>query len=143
MSDQSTRFYNEGSSANYSVHDQSAMAGNAAKTKVLGGQGPVSLAFVVIVEGDQPGRIFQLHPSEPTTIGREFNCEIMLNDPSISRQNAKIKVEMDDKKRLNYRIFDLASENGTQVNDEPAAGALLKDGDRIKVGNAILVFKQV
>jgi len=41
-----------------------------------------------------------------------------------------------------FYLFDLASTNGTWVNDQRIYRLLLRDGDRIRLGSTILVFKQ-
>lgn len=62
-------------------------------------------------------------------IGRHEDCDIVLDDRTVSRRHARI---MRDQK--GYILSDLDSKNGTFVNGEPAAeGCRLQDGDDIQV----------
>lgn len=69
-------------------------------------------------------------------IGRGDNCNIIVNDPSVSRNHMKIfKVD---------KVFyaeDLGSTNRTYVNEDEITGIQrLENGDRIKIGNTIFKF---
>ena len=63
-------------------------------------------------------------------VGREVKCHIMLNDNSVSRQHSSVT-------RLaeGYLLKDMGSSNGTYVNGHRIQEALLKDGDRISIGD--------
>ena len=115
----------------------------AEKTRVLH-VGPIALAWLVVIAGACPGRLYPLNGSS-ATIGRNPSCEIVLTDPAASRLHAKLKAETceGDNRKTHYRLFDMASENGTQINGELASATLLKDGDAIEIGSTRLVFKQV
>lgn len=69
-------------------------------------------------------------------IGRGDNCNIIVNDPSVSRNHMKIfRVD---------KVFyaeDLGSTNRTYVNEDEITGIQrLENGDRIKIGNTIFKF---
>lgn len=113
---------------------------SGSETVVLGGPAP-SFAWLVIRRGPRAGRIFTLDPSG-STIGRDPMCDILLDDESISRQHAKVRVEKEGDKET-FFIWDLASRNGTFVNGEQVVKHPLHDGDEVKVGEQILIFKQV
>ena len=72
----------------------------------------------------------------PLIIGRGTDCEIHINDHSVSRRHARIELGTDGQ----YAAVDLQSTNGTFVNDVPAALHKLKDGDYLRVGNCIYRF---
>ncbi len=72
---------------------------------------------------------------QPLIIGRGNECEIRINDHSVSRRHARIQPAADG-----YYAVDLQSTNGTYVNDVPAAMCKLKDGDYLRVGNCIYRF---
>ncbi|MBM4068109.1 MAG: GGDEF domain-containing protein [Planctomycetes bacterium] len=72
---------------------------------------------------------------QPLVIGRGNECEIRINDHSVSRRHARIQPAADG-----YYAVDLQSTNGTYVNDVPAAMCKLKDGDYLRVGNCIYRF---
>ena len=59
--------------------------------------------------------------------------DIVLADESVSRAHAMLF--FDD---LGPGVVDLASTNGTFVNDKPLTAAILKPGDRVKFGKTIL-----
>src|SRR5882724_11085103 len=72
---------------------------------------------------------------QPIIIGRASDCEIRINDHSVSRRHARIQPGADG-----YYAVDLQSTNGTYVNDIPASMYKLKDGDYLRVGNCIYRF---
>ena len=71
----------------------------------------------------------------PVVIGRGGDCEIRINDHSVSRRHARIQPGADG-----YYAVDLQSTNGTFVNDNPASMYKLKDGDYLRVGNWIFRY---
>lgn len=103
---------------------------------------PPTFAWLIIVEGIHAGHIFRLHP-DATLIGRDPGCDIVLDDQAASRQHAKVRVVEADDKRKTFVLHDLATENGTLVNEEEIAKQELSDGDRILIGKTKLVFKQI
>ncbi len=104
---------------------------------------PPSFAWLVIVEGIHAGHIFKLHV-DATIIGRDpSSCEIVIDDPSISRQHAKVRVMEDDDKKKVFMLYDLATENGTLLNGKEVVREALHDGDQVLIGQTRLVFKQV
>src|SRR5271157_1086328 len=68
-------------------------------------------------------------------LGRSDDCDITINDQSISRQHTRFDLEVDG-----YLATDLQSTNGTFVNDKPANRTPLVDGDYVRVGNCLLRF---
>jgi hypothetical protein len=75
-----------------------------------------------------------LSPGE-TIIGRSSTCQITIDDPLVSREHAKIRVEQD---RLT--IEDLGSRNGVQVAGKSIkVPTELADADRIRIGAQELV----
>jgi two-component system cell cycle response regulator len=71
----------------------------------------------------------------PVVLGRGNDCDIRINDHSVSRRHARIQPGADG-----YYAVDLQSTNGTFVNDIPASICKLKDGDYLRVGNCIYRF---
>src|SRR5206468_261411 len=84
--------------------------------------------------GPDMGKRFALGDAA-VVLGRDPECDICLNDASVSRRHARIQVGGGG-----YLAEDLQSTNGTYVNDEPAALKLLKDGDYLRVGGCIFRF---
>ncbi len=71
----------------------------------------------------------------PVVLGRGADCDIRINDHSVSRRHARIQPGTDG-----YYAVDLQSTNGTFVNDVSASICKLKDGDYLRVGNCIYRF---
>ncbi len=103
---------------------------------------PPTFAWLVITEGIHAGHIFRLH-SDVTLIGRDPSCDIVLDDSAVSRQHAKVRVVEGEEKQKTFVLHDLATENGTFVNDGEVVKHELSDGDRILIGQTKLVFKQI
>jgi hypothetical protein len=74
---------------------------------------------------------------ERVTVGRLAGCTIRLSDVNASREHA-VFVHVGD----GWAIEDLDSTNGTLVNGEPVARALLHDGDVIEIGLTRLTFHE-
>ncbi len=72
-----------------------------------------------------------------TTLGRMSDRDIAIEDSGVSRRHAEIRRVGDT-----YRIVDVGSSNGTLVNDKRVGEAQLHDGDRIRLGDTTLVFRQ-
>jgi pSer/pThr/pTyr-binding forkhead associated (FHA) protein len=67
-------------------------------------------------------------------IGRRSSCEVVLNDPKVSREHARIIVGVES-----AAIEDLGSANGLAVNGDLVKGLRqLKAGDSIQIGDQIL-----
>ncbi|MGE3806256.1 MAG: diguanylate cyclase [Gemmataceae bacterium] len=77
------------------------------------------------------------HPlgNEPLVLGRDDDCDLRIDDPSVSRRHARLQPGLDG-----YYAIDLKSTNGTYVNDRPATMHKLKDGDYVRVGNRIFRY---
>lgn len=71
-------------------------------------------------------------------VGRGEGSTVRLADTSVSRQHATIRHE-----HAAFWITDLGSANGTFVNGVALAAArALRHGDRLRFGNAVLVFEE-
>jgi diguanylate cyclase (GGDEF)-like protein len=70
-----------------------------------------------------------------TVIGRDADCEICVEESSVSRRHARIQLVSDG-----LTAVDLNSTNGTFVNDVPITTSKLKDGDYLRVGNCIFRY---
>ncbi|MFL5329923.1 MAG: diguanylate cyclase [Gemmataceae bacterium] len=71
----------------------------------------------------------------PVVIGRGDDCEIQIQEHSVSRRHARIECDEDG-----YTVEDLKSTNGTFINDRPVTTAKLHDGEYLRVGNCIYRF---
>jgi diguanylate cyclase (GGDEF)-like protein len=70
------------------------------------------------------------------TIGRSSKADIKIDDGLISREHVKFKFLSKDK----ILIEDLASKNGTYINQVKIKKHTLLNGDRIKIGSTIFKF---
>lgn len=99
---------------------------------------PVNIAFLVMEQGTHPGKQFTLHGTD-TTIGRAGMNDIVVDDPTVGRQQAKIKLEGKE-----YFLYDLAATNPCRVNGKEVKGRRkIVENDRIEMGNVVFVFKIV
>ena len=69
------------------------------------------------------------------TIGRSPDCDIFLDDVTVSRRHALL-VKRED----GYAIEDQASLNGTYVNRRRVDSMRLEDGDEMQIGKYKLTF---
>lgn len=66
-------------------------------------------------------------------VGRGDDCDIRIQDNSVSRKHVKVEPTDDG-----YKVSDLGSTNGTFVNDKQLDGPQsLHDGDYLRVGNCL------
>ena len=73
---------------------------------------------------------------KPLILGRGEECDIRIQDHSVSRRHARIEPQTEG-----FVVLDLQSTNGTFVNDTLATeGTTLHDGDYLRVGNCIYRF---
>lgn len=72
------------------------------------------------------------------TIGTSKETDFFVDDPTVSFEHCQVN-ETDD----GFMLKDLQSVGGTFVNDVMIEGpTLLKDGDRIRIGNTVIQFTQ-
>jgi pSer/pThr/pTyr-binding forkhead associated (FHA) protein len=70
------------------------------------------------------------------TIGRSPSNDLVIDDPTVSAQHASLT-----KSPSGYRLKDLGSTNGTQINGVCITDAELKDGAEIRFGYVTGVFQ--
>ncbi|MBK7708178.1 MAG: FHA domain-containing protein [Acidobacteria bacterium] len=89
---------------------------------------------IKISYGPGAGQVFVLK-EDVTTIGREVGNSIILKNSSVSRRHCVI-----ERRDNAFAVSDLGSLNGTLINGVNAAGAVLKNGDEMKVGDFTFRF---
>jgi Protein of unknown function (DUF3662)/FHA domain len=72
----------------------------------------------------------------PLVIGRLPECDIVLNDPNVSRRHAQIAREGTD-----IVVRDLGSTNGVKVGGKRVQVAVIYDGDEIDIGATRIVLE--
>jgi len=91
-------------------------------------------ALVVRAGGGRAGETFALE-LDRMTIGRSPDCDVFLDDVTVSRAHATIT-----KTGGGWRIEDQGSLNGTYVNRRRVEVAVLQDGDDVQIGKYRLTF---
>ncbi len=72
-----------------------------------------------------------------TTVGRRKSHDVTLADPFVSRDHAEV-VALEDG---SYEVHDVGAKYPIRVNERIVSSHKLRDGDRIKIGGSILIFK--
>lgn len=95
---------------------------------------PAPTHRLIVRTGPNPGMVFDL-TKEVTLIGRDVTNDIVVGDPELSRQHARLT-----RTPAGYILEDLGSTNGTFVNSERlvtaralSAGNLLGFGENVTV----------
>ncbi|QDT64643.1 ATP-binding protein [Calycomorphotria hydatis] len=96
----------------------------------------MSTATLLVISGSDQGTRFEVE-EELVHIGRGGRNEIRILDSEVSRRHAAIRLEGNK-----YTLNDLNSSNGTFVNGEQIDRRPLHNGDRIRVGQSVILFSQ-
>jgi hypothetical protein len=91
-------------------------------------------ALVVRAGGGRAGETFELLDPR-TLIGRSPDCDVFLDDVTVSRRHAEIVHEGDD-----HVIRDLGSLNGTFVNRHRIEDSVLRADDEVQIGKYRMTF---
>jgi pSer/pThr/pTyr-binding forkhead associated (FHA) protein len=83
---------------------------------------------------EKVGKYFQLG-KRTVAGGRDPAREIQIPDPMVSRKHFLIRCEGES-----HIIVETKAKNGVFVNDEKVSERTLADGDRIHVGDTVLVY---
>ena len=92
--------------------------------------GPV----LVVRKGPEVGERFFIE-AESMSMGRDPDCDVFLNDVTVSREHARVF-----RKGPDYVIEDAGSLNGTYVNGVRVEIAPLHAGDVVQIGMFQMVF---
>ena len=71
-------------------------------------------------------------------MGRDPACELPLSDENVSWRHARVE----DRGNGDWALVDLGSTNGTMLDGQPCAGAILQPGSRIFIGKTVLELQQ-
>ena len=74
---------------------------------------------------------------DPFVIGRSRECDLVLDDPNVSRRHAELRREDGG-----WAVHDLGSTNGIKLNGRRSRGGRLNPGDEITLGLSRLTFEQ-
>ena len=120
-----------GSETTMSYTPDEAEEGGLVSLEDLGAEGP---ALVVRSGGGRAGEHF-VPQGERTTIGRSPDCDIFLDDVTVSRKHA-VLVHKDDA----FLLEDQGSLNGTFLNRRRIESGRLENGDELQIGKYKLSF---
>ncbi len=85
------------------------------------------------------GRRWTFSLGKPLTkIGRTPQCDLVINDPLVSREHCLLQVKAGE-----MILEDLNSANGTLVNDQRITRTVLRPGDRIRLGLSEMVLEGI
>lgn len=93
---------------------------------------PVRTHVIVLASGQE----VTLRPGAQATVGRLPTCEVLVNDPNVSRRHGELRPQGDG-----FVLVDLGSTNGTRVNGSPVGEHPLHDGDVITIGGTRLRYE--
>ena len=107
-----------------------------------------TMVFAAPVVDSPAARLRELRPNgtereitldgAPLTIGRASDNGLVINDSRVSRHHARLQA------RRGTLIFkDLESTNGSRINGTRVAEVALGEGDRIEIGDTVLVVESV
>lgn len=97
---------------------------------------PRLLARVTVTKGGSGTHALE---AREHTIGRSTRADIVLADPSVSGQHAKLSPSGDA-----FVVSDLGSMNGTTVDGQPVQGErLLRGGETLGIGDARLRYERL
>jgi len=92
-------------------------------------------AQVTVLAGPDTGRRFQLAAGNQT-IGRGSGCDVRLTDTLVSRMHVRLFLMPGS-----AEILDLGSANGMTLNDEPVTRSAWLPGDRLRIGDTVLLVE--
>jgi hypothetical protein len=87
------------------------------------------------INGVHRGRRFGI-PSGRSTLGRDLNNDIVVDDDSVSLVHARL-IEKDGQ----WRVLNLLSTNGTWINNKKVSDGPLRNGDSVCFGEAEFIFQ--
>ena len=70
-------------------------------------------------------------------LGRVAACDVVVADSKASRRHARLIAEAGV-----VEIEDMGSSNGTLLNGKPVDRRMLRDGDRVEIGQTVIVFRE-
>ena len=90
-------------------------------------------ALLLVLKGAGRGNRFMVNQSG-ATIGRASDCDIFLDDITVSRKHAEISFDQE------FKFADAGSLNGSYLNNERVTTVALNSGDEIQIGKFHFVF---
>lgn len=101
------------------------------------GQRTLLCAWLVALNPENQGQCFEVTDGH-WRIGRHLSADISLQDLCISSIHAGVRREGDS-----IFLHDLGSTSGTFINNQRITRRELRDGDRVTMGRADMIFRAV
>jgi signal transduction histidine kinase len=93
------------------------------------------VASLFVIQGADQGKRFEL-TTGVVPIGRDHSNAVRLHDTEVSRRHAELRFARDA-----CQIVDLKSANGTFVNGQPIDHSALSSGDRVQLGQTVMLYQ--
>ncbi|HLF25942.1 MAG TPA: FHA domain-containing protein [Anaerolineae bacterium] len=94
----------------------------------------IPLFKLTMRQGPRPDQAFELY-KDVYTLGREAGNDIIINDPQVSRNHARLTLQGNA-----YLLEDLGSTNGTFVNGRRVSSPVaLSAGDMVGLGDTVVL----
>jgi pSer/pThr/pTyr-binding forkhead associated (FHA) protein len=81
--------------------------------------------------------MFRVFPGSIKTVGRATRADFILDAALVSRLHCRLEAGEES-----LEVIDLASRNGTYVNDKRVDRARLTSGDRLRIGRVELMVEK-
>jgi signal transduction histidine kinase/pSer/pThr/pTyr-binding forkhead associated (FHA) protein len=108
---------------------------SSATARKIASNGGFSVPRLVVIKGTDEGKQFDIEGPR-LEIGRDATNRIRLHDTEVSRRHAQL-----DEIGEGYTLRDIGSVNGTFLNNQKITkAATLKPGDRVQIGQTVLVY---
>src|SRR5262245_56239154 len=86
----------------------------------------------------RPARVVLLQDGRETVVGRDPECEVVLDDDRVSRRHAVLGFD-----GSSWSLTDLGSKNGTLIDGVPLDNGLLKERSWISFGGLVARFERL
>ena len=97
-------------------------------------QSAAARAMLKVVSGPYSGQEIYL-VDEVTSFGRSDACDYQIEDPSMSRRHAAIRID-----NMRFELSDVKSASGTFVNGRRIEKCFLRDGDKVQFAKTEMIF---
>lgn len=91
---------------------------------------PDEYCYLTMIAGHRKGTSFALEPALPIRVGRDVECEIIVDDRNCSRVHCRI-----ERTESGWVLHDEGSRNGSFVNGERVESVTLCNDDELRLGD--------
>ena len=124
------------------VVEQMAMKMGAQSTMVATGPSLEAMQLAVLLRFDEllVATLPPLGTQDELTVGRQPSCDLVINDPSVSKEHARLCWHG---RTAACTVVDLGSRNGTLLNGHPLESHkefYVRDGDLVRFGHADFAY---